>query len=70
MKLKFSEQLIEPRVRRLHALYDVAFYSSGTLRSITLATILPGVPPERTDLLLHGGVPGRGDFANRPLSRI
>jgi glucose-6-phosphate isomerase len=28
MKLKFGEQLIEPTVRRLHALHDVAFDSA------------------------------------------
>ena len=28
MKLKFGEQLIEPAVRRLHALHDVAFDSA------------------------------------------
>ena len=28
MKLKFCEQLIEPAVRRLHALHDVAFDSA------------------------------------------
>ncbi len=36
-------------VWRLYELRDVAFDSSGTLRSITFAAILPGVTPERTN---------------------
>ena len=36
-------------VWRLYELRDVAFDSSGTLRSVTFAAILPGVTPERTN---------------------
>ena len=63
MKLKFGERLIEPEIRRLYDLRDVAFDSSGTLRSVTFAAILSDVPPERTNVPFRVGVQGRGDLA-------
>ena len=69
MKLKFGEQLIEPAVRRLHALRRHRFRQLRNSALGNVRTILPGVPAERTHVLVRVGVQGRDDFAQPLVER-